>query len=830
MWYIDVKHVEAIPYLNVAPTGNKQYNGLAERTVRTLKTLEELITSHLKPFYKEKYLKLAFLYAAQLYNRSPHTGVHNEFPFGKYYKRKPKLFTDEEKAEKQQYLSGQPGHLFLNIKRTLPELPMFLEDGCYPIQQNHKTVLKRCFFVGYDENDCILVMTIPQGRRVHPKLDKTTQFVRFGTFNLHQGGTISDETVNTVYLSYESTIPYDPKDVQILSGSLMSLNESLLCVTDSTHESSDVPSMVPKNFQDALKQPEWLQALQKEIDSFLEHKVYKEVFKKEQYVRYLHTFWIFTRKLNGTAKARLITIDPKTVGHKDTDASSPVAKSTTINLMFVIFTMRSGLTFSVHDITTAFLNSVVSPDEIYYVRTPLGFGSYFQTKYVQMLKYAYGLNLSPLKFHETLCSKLTPAYTMSLSDRCFHTNKTKDELIAHHVDDLLVLSKNPETFENNMKGKFTLKSSRQAESYLGADFHHTQAGITVSVSTYLEKAIDGLHPLLQEAIKIHTIKPFVESIHLSSLPEPTQEALAQQLETAEEEDLRVPKLETTSCYELDHLNYDQISLPIVQPPTTEQRVTKRNAGSNQIKTPLTIDELFSIDLYRSLLGILTYIATKGRFDIQVYTSLLAQFTAMPSLVEFRQAVHLLSYCYSTRKSGCHYAKGLSDIPFTQKLNIDVYTDASDKKTQSQGGYIILVNGFYVNSKSYRLAFLTKSSFEAEILALRVGVVQGLSLIPTLKDMGYKKVHVRAFCDNSAVIKRVNGTGSDAGEYSLVYRNCLIALHWYAKHKRITLDHIDGKVNPADLLTKPLNSYNLLQLLENSVLAKAFQLKISGPSS
>ncbi|OXT09715.1 hypothetical protein CBI42_12185, partial [Streptococcus sp. KR] len=74
------------------------------------------------------------------------------------------------------------------------------------------------------------------------------------------------------------------------------------------------------------------------------------------------------RKLNGTAKARLITINPKTVGTRDKDSSSPVVQSTTIAMMFVLFTMRTGLNFSVYDISTAFLNSVVPADELYLLR------------------------------------------------------------------------------------------------------------------------------------------------------------------------------------------------------------------------------------------------------------------------------------------------------------------------------------------------------------------------------------------------------------------------------------------------------------------------------
>ncbi|PAK71101.1 hypothetical protein, partial [Lentilactobacillus parakefiri] len=72
---------------------------------------------------------------------------------------------------------------------------------------------------------------------------------------------------------------------------------------------------------------EWLAAIEKEIQSFMGHSVYKTATQHRS-ATYLQTFWLFSRKLNGTAKARLITINPKTVGTRDKDSSSPVVQST----------------------------------------------------------------------------------------------------------------------------------------------------------------------------------------------------------------------------------------------------------------------------------------------------------------------------------------------------------------------------------------------------------------------------------------------------------------------------------------------------------------------
>lgn len=820
-WDIRPTHVKQIPYLNVAPTGNKEYNGLAERCVRTLKDLQNLITSHLDPVYREQFFRLSFQYAAELYNRSPHTSINNEFPYGKYFKRKPKLYSEEDKEEKDQYLSSQPAHLFLNIKRTLPELPMFLEDGIAPFIYKGKTTLEECFFIGYDSNDCLLVMRKPteKNKRVHLYADKTTQFIRYGTFDLHRG--LATKSVNEMYSAFVSKVPFTKAEFLFLRSFNENCDGNNFSVNNVEWKpDNDKVVIVPKNFKEALLSAEWLAAIEKEIQSFMGHSVYKTATQHRS-ATYLQTFWLFSRKLNGTAKARLITINPKTVGTRDKDSSSPVVQSTTIAMMFVLFTMRTGLNFSVYDISTAFLNSVVPADELYLLRTPLGFGKHFQSKYVQMLRYCYGLNVSPLRFHETLCKAYGEKFQVSPFDQCFHSNADKDLFIAHHVDDLLVLSRDPKVLETSLEQQFTLKKQDRPDAYLGCDLHLNEVGISMSLSTYLEKAVEQLDPILRKAIKTRSIKPFTsEAANMSAPLQPTQEHLLTHITKIENENVLFPDNSVSECYQLEPLKEGEFeaSLPFLSAPTTEQR--KNKTRTKHSKLPHEVDTLFSQESYRSLVGIINYIATKGRFDIQVYASILAQYSTMPSEVEYRQAVHLLQYCYSTRNSGCYYKRATHDIPLDSEVLIEVYTDASDKKDNSQGGYIILVNNHYVDSKSYRISCFTASSFEAEVLALRVGVIQGLHLVSNFRELGYRKIRIQVYCDNYPVLLRLSG---DQVKNKVTYNNCLAALRWYTKHQNVRIDHVKGIQNPADLLTKPLTFGKLKSLLEGPILKQTFNL-------
>jgi hypothetical protein len=68
---------------------------------------------------------------------------------------------------------------------------------------------------------------------------------------------------------------------------------------------------------------------------------------------------------------------------------------------------------ALHDVSTAFLHAPVSDTDFFYLKTPVELRRYaheqqtplqFNTSYVRLRKYAYGLNASPLEFHKTLDS------------------------------------------------------------------------------------------------------------------------------------------------------------------------------------------------------------------------------------------------------------------------------------------------------------------------------------------------------------------------------------------------------------------------------------------
>lgn len=64
-----------MPFLDVAPTGLKQYNGMAERHIQTIKRLKLCLMAHLPESSQNQFFREAYEHAVQLYNRLPHTGI-----------------------------------------------------------------------------------------------------------------------------------------------------------------------------------------------------------------------------------------------------------------------------------------------------------------------------------------------------------------------------------------------------------------------------------------------------------------------------------------------------------------------------------------------------------------------------------------------------------------------------------------------------------------------------------------------------------------------------------------------------------------------------------
>nr|GEV01486.1 retrovirus-related Pol polyprotein from transposon TNT 1-94 [Tanacetum cinerariifolium] len=157
-------------------------------------------------------------------------------------------------------------------------------------------------------------------------------------------------------------------------------------------------SIEPANVAEALRDSDWVSAMQEELDHFARLKVWRLVpLPKGKTI--IKTKWIFKNKKYESSlvirnKARLVAVGYSQQEGIDYDETfAPVAQIEAIRL-FVAYAAHKDFTVFQMDVKTAFLNGIFK-NEVY-VGQPLGFVSKKYPDYVYALdKALYGLKQAP---------------------------------------------------------------------------------------------------------------------------------------------------------------------------------------------------------------------------------------------------------------------------------------------------------------------------------------------------------------------------------------------------------------------------------------------------
>lgn len=201
--------------------------------------------------------------------------------------------------------------------------------------------------------------------------------------------------------------------------------------------------------------------------------------------------------------------------------------------------------------------------------------------------------------------------------------------------------------------------------------------------------------------------------------------------------------------------------------------------------------------YRELIGCLNYLAVKTRPDIAFATSLLSQSLSAPTMRHWNGAKRVIKYLKTTRTIGLNYAR------INKSLNLELYADASfnsDGTGRGQNGYMIVWSGGPILWKSQKQTITALSATESETLALCEGVLALQGMQSILEDLRIKSTP-KVYDDSQALISQIHKERRHGGSrYSLPKFRFLVDTY---KDKFYELYHISGKVQPADMLTKPL---------------------------
>jgi hypothetical protein len=238
---------------------------------------------------------------------------------------------------------------------------------------------------------------------------------------------------------------------------------------------SFVSSFEPFKVEDALRDPNFVVAMQEELNNFKRNKVWSLVERPKQNV--VKTKWVFRNKQDEFGivirnKARLVAKGYSQIKGLDFEKTfAPIASLESICILLAYATHHDFKLYQM-DVKSAFLNGPIK--EEVYVEQPPGFKDQEYPNHMYKLHNAfYGLKQAPRAWYECLRDFLTQNdFEIGKEDSTLFTRKVdKDLFICQiYVDDIIFSSTNQsfyDEFNKIMIDRFEMSMMRKLKVHLG---------------------------------------------------------------------------------------------------------------------------------------------------------------------------------------------------------------------------------------------------------------------------------------------------------------------------------------------------------------------------
>ena len=268
------------------------------------------------------------------------------------------------------------------------------------------------------------------------------------------------------------------------------------------HFSGFLSEMEPKKVEDALEDPDWVIAMQDELNQFERQKVWKLV-PRPKGKSVIGTKWVFRNKLDEEGivtrnKARLVAKGYSQEEGIDYDETyAPVARLEAIR-MFLAFAAHSDFKVYQMDVKSAFLNGEL--EEEVYVEQPPGFENPELDDFVYLLfKALYGLKQAPRTWYDTLSEFLIEnGFTRGIIDKTLFHKMHKDNmiLVQVYVDDIIFGSTNDDLckrFSKLMQSKYEMSMMGELNFFLGLQVSQKTDGTFICQSKYVRDLLKKYH-------------------------------------------------------------------------------------------------------------------------------------------------------------------------------------------------------------------------------------------------------------------------------------------------------------------------------------------------
>ncbi|GJS31013.1 copia protein [Tanacetum coccineum] len=558
----------------------------------------------------------------------------------------------------------------------------------------------------------------------------------------------------------------------------------------------------PKNINEALKDKNWVIAMQEELNQFKTNDVW-ELVPNPIDMTIIGTKWIYRNKLdeNGVVtrnKARLVAQGYNQQERIDYDETYvPVARLESIRILLAY---ACALDFKLYqmDMKSEFLNGFIN--EEVYVAQPLGFIDFAKPNYVYKLKKAlYGLKQGPKAWHYAFRIMVSDIETIVYADSD-HAGDYVDRKSTSGVCTFMGCC---------LTSWFLKKQTALAISTTEAEY--------VSAGKACQQALWMKQALVDYGIRLDDIPIMCDNKGAIDLSKnPVQHSRTKHIEirhhflrdNVQKGNISIEKVSSedniadilTKPLKREPFNYLRLGLQIKQLDDgiffNQSKYIKEMLkkfgleDSKPIKTPISTETKLTRDeegesvdntKYRGMIGSLLYL-TASRPDIMFSVCLCARFQEDPKTSHLEAVKRIFRYIKGTMHLGLWYPKG-SGIETIVYADSDHAGDYVDRKSTS--GVCTFMGCCLTSWFSKKQTALAISTTEAEYVSAGKACQQALWMKQALVDYGIRLDDIPIMCDNKGAIDLRN----------------------------ISIEKVSSEDNIADILTKPLKRepFNYLRL-------------------
>jgi hypothetical protein len=196
-----------------------------------------------------------------------------------------------------------------------------------------------------------------------------------------------------------------------------------------------------------------------------------------------------------------------------------------------------------------------------------------------------------------------------------------------------------------------------------------------------------------------------------------------------------------------------------------------------------------------------YLASATKFDITYVVSQLSRFTSNPRDDHWKALEQVLRYLRGTNSFGIHFSgyppalEGYSDSNWISDMD----------ETKATSGYVFTLAGAVVSWRSYKQIVLTKSTTEAELVALETTTNEAEWLRELLMYLPFidKPVPpILMYCDNQSMVAQVMKMKDNSKSNKQIKRR-LKFVRKMKNSKVIAVSYVKSENNLSDPSTKGL---------------------------